>query len=78
MINIWENNNGCADQYRCATALYLLSILAHAYNTIIDRGVGEPGHGMTLMKYFLIDWIPYQLFSCVSMKINHYAVLLML
>ena len=26
------------------TAIYLLSMLAHAYNIIIDRGVGAPGH----------------------------------
>ena len=44
MITIWENNDGCAEQYRCATELYLLSMLAHAYNIIIDHGVGAPGH----------------------------------
>ena len=33
-----------AEKYRCATALYLSSMLAHAYNIIIDRGVGAPGH----------------------------------
>ena len=32
---IWESTDGCADQYRWATALYLLPMLAHAYNTII-------------------------------------------
>ena len=37
--------HGCAEQYICATALYLLSMLAHAYNIIIDRGVVAPGHG---------------------------------
>ena len=39
------NTYGCAEQYLCATAPYLLSILAHAYNTIIDCGVGAPVHG---------------------------------
>ena len=38
------NTGGCADQYSCITALYLLSILAHKYNIIINRGVGAPGH----------------------------------
>ena len=33
------------DQYCRVNVLYLLSMLAHAYNTIIDRGVGAPGHG---------------------------------
>ena len=49
MIIIWENTDGCTDQYLCTTALYLLSMLAHAYNIIIDSGVGEPGHG----RYFV-------------------------
>ena len=44
MITICESMNGCAEQYRCATLLYLLSILAHEYNIIIDCGVGSPGH----------------------------------
>ena len=26
------------------TALYLLSMLAHAYDIIVDREVGSPGH----------------------------------
>ena len=44
-INIWENADGCAKQYLCATELYLLSILEHAYNIIIYRGVGAPVNG---------------------------------
>ena len=42
---IWENTDAFADQYWCATVLYLLSMLAHAYNIIIDRGVGAPVNG---------------------------------
>ena len=36
---------GCMEQYRCETVIYLLSMLAHTYNTIIDSGVGELGRG---------------------------------
>ena len=43
--NIWENTDGCAEKYRCKTSLYLLSILSHAYNIVIDCGVASPGHG---------------------------------
>ena len=43
--NIWENKDGCTKQYRYATALYLLSMLAHAYNIIIDCVVEKLGHG---------------------------------
>ena len=32
-------------KYSFATALYLLSILAHKYNFIIDRGIGSPVYG---------------------------------
>ena len=49
MTTIWENTDGCAYQYRCATTLYLLSMLAHAYNIIINCGVGEPGHGIEVV-----------------------------
>ena len=45
MSNVWKNTNGCTKKYWCATAIYLLSILEHAYNITIDRGVGETGHG---------------------------------
>ena len=33
------------EQYIFATALYLLSFLAHTYNIIIESGVGAPVHG---------------------------------
>ena len=45
MGNICRNTDACAEQYCCAIALYLLSMLAHTYNIIIDHGVGAPGHG---------------------------------
>ena len=45
MSNMWENTDGCAEQFFCTTALYLLSMLAYEYKIIIDRGVGAPGHG---------------------------------
>ena len=41
MSNIWGNIYYFGDQYHCATALYLLSVLAHAYNIIIDSGFRE-------------------------------------
>ena len=44
MSTIWENTDGCVDKYRCATALYLLYMFAHAYKIIIDYGVGASAH----------------------------------
>ena len=46
---MWENTNGCAEQYICATELYVMSILDHAYYIIIDQGVGAPGHGQDVV-----------------------------
>ena len=45
MSTIWENTDGFAEQYRCANALYLLAMLAHTYNIIIDRDIGSTGQG---------------------------------
>ena len=41
---IQENKDVRADHYRCALALYLLSILSQSFNIIIDRGIIAPGH----------------------------------
>lgn len=41
----WEKTDGCAKQYRCALALYLLSLLASLLRVHIDRQVDVSGHG---------------------------------
>ena len=40
-----ENTDGCVEQYIYVTTLYLISMLAYAYNIIIDGDVGAPVHG---------------------------------
>ena len=45
LSTIWENTDGCAEQYRCASALYLMSLISHTFSLIIDRGIIVPGHG---------------------------------
>ena len=45
LSTIWENTDGCAEQYRCASALYLMSVISQTYSLIIDRGIRAPGHG---------------------------------
>ena len=40
-----ENTDGCAEQYRCASALYLMSVISQTYSLIIDRGISAPMHG---------------------------------
>ena len=45
LIKIWEKTDGCDEQYRCASALYLLSVMSQCYSIIIDRSIIAPGHG---------------------------------
>ena len=45
LSKIWENTDGCSEQYRCASALYLMSVMSQCYSIIIDRGINAPGHG---------------------------------
>jgi hypothetical protein len=42
---ILDHTNGCSKQYRSATVLYCLSLLAASYSITIDRAIGAPGHG---------------------------------
>ena len=44
LITIWGNTYGCTEQYRYATALYLISMLSQAFYVIIYRVTSELGH----------------------------------
>ena len=44
LSTILENTGGCAEQYRCASTLYLMSVMSQNYPIIIDRGISAPGH----------------------------------
>ena len=44
LITIWENSNVYAEQYRCASALYLMLVMLQFYPVIIDRGISATGH----------------------------------
>ena len=45
LSTIWENTDGCVEQYICDSALYLMSVMSQCYSIIIDCGISEPGHG---------------------------------
>ena len=45
LSKIWENTDDCAEQYICASALYLMSVISQTYSLIIDRGISAPRHG---------------------------------
>ena len=46
---LWKETDGCAKQYRCAIAMYLLSLISVRFNIVIDRVVGAPGHGKDIV-----------------------------
>ena len=45
LSTIWENTDGCAEQHKFASALYLMSVISQTYSIIIDRGISAPWHG---------------------------------
>ena len=45
LSTIWENTDGSTEQYICASAMYLISVMSQTYSIIIDRGISAPGHG---------------------------------
>ena len=42
---IWENTDGCAYQYICASKIYLMSDMYQCYSVITDCGIIVPGQG---------------------------------
>jgi hypothetical protein len=42
---VYDNTDGCCSQYRCATSVFLLTILSSMFKVCIDRLVHAPGHG---------------------------------
>ena len=55
-----DNTDGCAEQYKCGTALFMLWKLAKERNIVFDRAIGAGGHGKRIidglggdLKHFL-------------------------
>ena len=42
--NIWDDTDGCAQHYICATAINLLLILSQSFNIIINLRISAPGY----------------------------------
>ena len=49
---MWDKTYGCAKQYRCSIAYYLMSYLSTSYQIVLGRAVDTPGHG----KYVVDDF----------------------
>ena len=45
MSTIWENTDGCEEQYRYASELYLISVMSQFYSVTIDSGISAPVPG---------------------------------
>ena len=45
MSTVWEDTNGCAKQYKCALAIYLMIVLSSSYGIIMDHEINAPRHG---------------------------------
>ena len=71
LSKIWENTDGCAEQYICSSALYLVSVLSQCHSIIIYLGICAPVHGKEVVgglnsiykRYIYI----YQLMSNVQL-----------
>ena len=68
LSTIWENTDGCAEQYICASAVYLMSVMSQCYFIIIDQGISAPGHGKEVLDglNYVDKCYLYQLISTVQ------------
>ena len=49
---MWDLTDGCAKQYRCSIAYYLMSYLSTSYQIVLDRTVDTSGHGKDVVDSF--------------------------
>ena len=45
ITTLWEDTDGCDNQYRCDLAIYLMTVLPYPYGIIMDEAINAPGHG---------------------------------
>ena len=41
---MWDQTDGCAKQYRCSIAYYMMSYLSKSYQIVLDISVDTTGH----------------------------------
>ena len=49
---MWDQTDGCANQYRCSIAYYIIYFLSESYQILIDRTVDTLGHGKYVVDGF--------------------------
>ena len=50
LSTIWGNNDGCVEQYTCASELQLMPVMPKCYSVIIDSGISAPGHSKEVVE----------------------------
>ena len=72
LSTIWENTDGCTEKYRCASELYLISVMSQCYSVIIDRGISAPRHGKEVADGLnaIKNCYIYQLMSNVKLMVS--------
>ena len=46
---VWEDTDGCAKKYKCALAIYLMTVLSSSYGITMDRTINAPVHGKNVV-----------------------------
>ena len=49
---MWDQTDGCANQYRCPIAYYLMSFLSKSYQIVLDIAIDTPGHVKDVLNGF--------------------------
>ena len=44
VYKVWEDNYGCAKQYRCDLDIYIINVLSYLYEIVMDRAINSPRH----------------------------------
>ena len=65
------NTDSCAEKYRCALGLYLMSVIHQCYSVIIDSGISAPGYGKDVVDVIntIYKRYMYHLMSNVQLKV---------
>ena len=63
---MWDQTCGCAKQYRCYIAYYLVSFLSKSYQIVFGISVDTPGHGKDVVDGFNAVQKQY-LYICLRM-----------
>ena len=66
---MWDQTDGCAKQYRCSIACYLMSYLSTSYQIVLDRAVDIPSHGKDVVFGFNAVQKQY-LATCLRIRIT--------